>query len=207
MARATREAYPAVGEIPMVAVTRTVEIEHKFVVGSAYDYPALAARMEGLGPVRHIALEVSDRYFLTADGQARRYILRHRFDEELHHLTLKSFGDDPEVRAEINLDLGHHAGDQAATVEAFVAHMGLVWSGTLTKTIRVWVFPDCEVVHYIARGGGREVHCVEFEATDTEDRAEALEVLTRYEHLAGFDAAQRTHETLVDLVFPGVLPR
>lgn len=191
----------------MVAMTRTVEIEHKFVVPPDFDKEALAVKMEALGPVRRIALEVADRYFLTADGVARRYVLRHRFDEELHHLTLKSFGDDPEVRDEINLDLGHHAGDQAAIVEAFAARMGVVWSGTLSKTILVWVFADCEVVHYVARGGGREIHCVEFEALDTSDLPTALAILTRYEALAGFDAVDRTHGTLVDLVFPGVLPR
>ena len=191
----------------MVALTRTVEIEHKFVVPPDFDRDALGRVMEGLGPVRRIALDVADRYFLTPDGKARQYILRHRFDEELHHLTIKSFGEDPEMRDEINLDLGHHAGDQAATIDAFVGRMGVVWSGTLSKTIRVWVFPDCEVVHYIARGGDREVHCVEFEATRTEDLAEAIAVLERYEQLAGFEASRRTHETLVDLIFPGILPR
>jgi hypothetical protein len=38
-------------------------------------------------------------------------MIRHRFDAELHRLTLRSLEADTEVRVEVNLDPGHHAGD------------------------------------------------------------------------------------------------
>ena len=82
---------------------------------------------------------------------------------------------------------GQHAGDQAAAVEAFLARLGAVWYGDVTKDIEVWEFADCEVVHYRATGGGRTVDCVEFEAKHAEgvehggavERGGHLSILTR----------------------------
>lgn len=185
---------------------RFQEIEHKFVVDAAFDLDTFRMRADALGPARRTRLEVRDRYFLTEDGRARRYVLRHRFDDELHQLTLKSLTRDAEVRDEINLDLGHHAGDQAAQVDALVARMGVVWTGDIVKHIDVWHFPDCEVVHYVASSEGREVCCVEFEALGQASIEDALAVIARYERATGFDAHARTHGSLVDLLFPGVLP-
>lgn len=185
---------------------RFTEIEHKFVVGTGFDLAAFRATLATLGPERTDALQVRDRYVLTADGQARHYILRHRFDRELHQLTIKSLASDPEVRDEINLDLGHHKGDQAAQVDAFTARMGVIWRDELQKALEVWYFADCEVVYYEATSGGRTVHCVEFEAVRQASVAEALAVITRYEQATGFDPATRSRQSLVDLLFPGTLP-
>lgn len=181
------------------------EIEHKFVVDEGFDLPAFRRAIAALGPVRQAALQVRDRYFLTPDGRARHYILRHRFDVELHHLTIKSLASDPEVRDEINLDLGHHAGDQAARVDAFVARMGVSWSGELRKDLQVWYFEDCEVVYYVASSGERTVRCVEFEALGQATVADALTVIERYERATGFEASARSRSSLVDLLFPGAL--
>ena len=128
-------------------VTRFKEIEHKFVVGPTFDLDAFDRALTAIGPTRRNRIEVRDEYFLTADGLARGYVVRHRYDRELHQLTLKSRERDPQVRDEITLDLGHHSGEQREAVEAFVSRMGLQWSGTVTKDLRVWYFPDCEVVH------------------------------------------------------------
>jgi len=190
----------------MVDVMRFTEIEHKFVLDAAFDLAAFRRALEAAGPTRQTALQVRDRYFLTDDGRARHYILRHRFDPELHHLTIKSLASDPEVRGEINLDLGHHAGDQAAAVDAFTARLGVVWAGEVRKHLEVWYFPDCEVVHYAASTGARAVRCVEFEAIGQTSVAEALAVIDRYERATGFDPAARSRQSLVDLLFPGVLP-
>ena len=185
---------------------RFTEIEHKFLVDAGFDLAAFRRTLAALGPERTDALQVRDRYLLTSDGQARHYILRHRFDRELHQLTIKSLASDPEVRDEINLDLGHHRGDQAAQVDAFAGRMGIVWRGDLQKTLEVWYFADCEVVHYVATSGDRTAHCVEFEAIRQATLPDALAVIARYEQATGFDPSTRSRQSLVDLLFPGVLP-
>ena len=184
---------------------RFTEIEHKFVLDESFDRAAFRRAVEALEPRRQTSLRVCDRYFLTDAGRARHYIVRHRFDSELHQLTIKSLASDPEVRDEISLDLGHHAGDQAAAVDAFVDRMGVTWSGVLQKDLDVWQFPDCEVVHYVAAGGDRTVRCVEFEAVGQASIPEALAVIARYERATGFDPAARSRQSLVDLLFPGAL--
>ncbi len=184
---------------------RFTEVEHKFVVGDGFDTAGLRRALEALGPTRHASLQVRDRYFLTGDGRTRHYILRHRFDRELHQLTIKSLASDPEVRDEINLDLGHHQGDQAAQVNAFAARMGVTWAGELLKDLDVWYFPDCEVVHYVASSGDRTVRCVEFEAIRQASIPAALAVIDRYERATGFDPSARSRQSLVDLLFPGAL--
>ncbi len=187
-------------------VMRFKEIEHKFVVDDAFDLNGFTRTIENLGPTRHTALVVRDRYFITDSGQRRRFVLRHRFDSELNQLTIKSVEGDPEVRDEISLNLGHHAGAQNAEVDAFVARQGVLWSGTLEKDLRVWYFPDCEVVHYSAIADGRVVRVVEFEATAKVSIPQALAILHRYESATGFDASTRSMESLVNLLFPGVFP-
>lgn len=186
---------------------RFKEIEHKFVMGEAFDLGRFRATVEALvpAPTRTFSLRVRDRYFLTAHGRANRYVIRHRYDEQLHHLTVKSLEADPEVRDEINLDLGQHAGDQAAAVDAFVARLGATWRGDVVKDIEVWEFPGCEIVHYTASAGDRTVRCVEFEARHAASVEEALAALTRYERETGFADATRSMASLVDLLFPGVL--
>jgi hypothetical protein len=189
----------------MVDVMPFSEIEHKFVLDDGFDLAAFRRALAALQPTRHNALTVCDRYFLTCDGRARRYILRHRFDHEIHQLTIKSLASDPEVRDEINLELGRHTGNQAAAVDAFVGHMGVAWSGVLHKDLDVWYFPDCEVVHYVASSAERSVRCVEFEALGQTSVAHAMVVIDRYEKATGFDPAVRSRQSLVDLLFPGVL--
>ncbi len=184
---------------------RFKEIEHKFVVEPHFDVEAFGEALKRLTPTRRTSVLVQDRYFLTEDGFARRYVIRHRFDAEIHQLTLKALTADPEVRDEITLDLGHHAGDQVAQVDAFVTRMGVRWHGTVQKDLRVWYFPDCEVVHYTASAGTRTVQCVEFEATTRASVPEALAIVARYEQATGFDAATRSMYSLVDLLFPGAL--
>ena len=179
---------------------RFQEIEHKYVVGEDFDREAFRAALEALKPVRHATLHVRDRYFITESGRARAFVLRHRFDRELHELTLKSIASDAEVRDEINLKL--QAGDQQAQVDAFVAAQGLVWQGALWKDLEVWHFPDCEAVFYAATAEDRTVRCVEFEATVKPTLEEALSIVSRYERATGFANATRTPESLLALLWP-----
>jgi hypothetical protein len=177
-----------------------LEIEHKFVVGEDFDIESFRKTLNGMSPVRHAALRVRDRYFITESGRARRFVLRHRFDRELHELTLKSVADDAEVRDEINLKLA--PGDQQAQVEAFVAAQGVVWKGALWKDLEVWHFEDCEAVYYVATTEDRTVRCVEFEATVKPTREAALEIVHRYERATGFAGVARTPESLLALLWP-----
>ncbi len=183
---------------------RFSEIEHKFVVADDFDPAGFRAAVERLHPTRTNALRVRDRYFLTEAGRRGRFILRHRHDPELHHLTLKSLARDTEVRSEVNLDLGHHAGDQAAAVDAFVERLGVTWRGVLDKDLTVWYFPDVEVAHYRASTGARAVECVEFEATRKPSLAAALRTVERYERATGFGDATRSRRSLPQILFPEI---
>ena len=178
------------------------EIEHKFVVGADFDLDSFTASLEALGPARKTAIRVTDTYYLLSAGRTGSFVIRHRYDEELHHLTLKTLEADTEVRREINLDLGHHAGDQQARVDAFLEHFGIEWRGSLEKDLKVWYFADAEIVHYRATTDARAVHCVEFEATRKPSLAEALATVRRYESATGFDEADRSHLPLVEILFP-----
>jgi hypothetical protein len=178
------------------------EIEHKFIVGDGFDLPRFRAQLNALGPVKTGAIQVRDRFFLTEASLARRVIFRHRYDAELHHLTLKGIGTDTEVRVEVNLDLGHHRGSQDAQVDAFFDQLGVVWRGTLHKTIEVWHFEACEVVYYEAVADSVRVSCVEFEATRKGSLQDALATLARFEAATGFADATRSRVSLPQLVFP-----
>jgi len=181
---------------------RLKEIEHKFIVSDQFDLPGFRQAVAALGPTRTSTVSVQDRYFLTEGGSARRFLMRHRFDAELHHLTIKSLEADSEVRVEVNLDLGHHAGSQAAQVDAFIDHLGVIWRGALQKELEVWYFPECEVVYYEASTPSRSVRCVEFEATRKESLPEALATLARFEQATGFEGVARIRQSLPQLLFP-----
>jgi hypothetical protein len=186
---------------------RFKEIEHKYVVDDTFDLPRFRDALAALGPGRSYQVRVRDRYYLTDGGLTRRFLVRHRFDAQLQQLTVKTLGDDTEVRDEINLDLGQHAGDQEAQVEAFVAQFGVVWSGTVHKDVDVWYFADAEVVHYVASSGARSVRCVEFEATRGETVDAALAIVERLERATGFAGHVRAQLSLPQLLFPELAAR
>ena len=183
---------------------RFKEIEHKFVVDDQFDLDGFGKALDALGPTRTTSLRVLDNYYLIAGSRTGRFVIRHRYDSELHHLTLKTLEADTEVRQEINIDLGHHAGDQQAQVGAFLDRLGVEWTGALQKDLQVWYFPDAEVVHYRASTDSRSICCVEFEATRKHSVAGALEILHRYEHATGFDDAIRSQRSLLQILFPEV---
>jgi len=183
---------------------RFKEIEHKFVVDDRFDLDRFRSTLEALHPTRVSSVDVLDTYYLLGGNRRGRFVIRHRYDPELHHLTLKTVETDPEVREEINLDLGHQHGDQSAAVNAFLEQLDVEWSGSLKKELNVWYFPDIEVVHYTASTDTAVVRCVEFEARRKDSLTAALDVLHRYERTTGFDAADRSHQSLVALLFPEV---
>jgi hypothetical protein len=178
------------------------EIEHKYVVDDTFDLRRFREVLTTLGPVRTTSIRVRDRYYLVEGSAKRRFVIRHRFDAELQQLTIKSIEADTEVRDEVNLELGQHAGDQAARVEAFLARLGVGWSGTVQKDIEVWYFPDCEVVYYVASADARTVRCIEFEATRKDSVADALAVVERFERATGCDGLVRSKVSLLQLLYP-----
>jgi len=184
---------------------RFKEIEHKYLVDERFDLQRFRDVVATLRPSRTFSIRVRDRYFVTAVGRARRFLIRHRYDSELQQLTVKTLQPDTEARVEVNLDLGHHAGDQEAQVDAFVGQLGVEWQGTVHKDLEVWDFPDCEVVYYQASTDRRSAHCVEFEATRKESLEAALAVVEKYERATGFDTAERTRRPLIEIMFPDVI--
>ncbi len=181
--------------------TRFKEIEHKFVVGDDFDLEEFRVAMRDLGPTETTALAVRDVYYWSE--RRPRIVFRHRYDRELQHLSVKSLGDDPQVRLEVNLDLGQHRGDQQPAVEAFLEAAGISWRGEVAKEIEVYYFPDCEIVHYRGSAGDRSVACVEIEAREHASIEDALAVLARYERLIGFEGRRREARTLVEILYPG----
>jgi adenylate cyclase class IV len=181
---------------------RFKEIEHKYIVGDEFDLQAFRHTLTRLGPTRAYSIRVRDRYYLTEGRQQRRFVIRHRFDAQLQHLTIKTVGSDTEVRDEVNVDLGQHAGDQASQVEAFVERLGVRWSGTVHKDVDVWYFEDCEVVHYLASAGSRSVRCVEFEARRGTSLADAIAIVDTFERATGFSGLVRSRLSLPQILFP-----
>lgn len=181
---------------------RFMEIEHKHVVGDGFDLERFRQAVRALQPIRSGTMRVRDRYYLTEGGRSRRFLFRHRYDTELHHLTIKALERDTEVRTEVNLDLGHHVGSQEEQVEAFVGQLGVVWSATLHKALEVWYFADCEVVYYEASTAASSVRCVEFEATHKDSLNGALEIVQRFERATGFEGTSRSHRSLPQILFP-----
>lgn len=187
---------------PLPETLEHQEIEHKFLVGESFDLDTFRKALATLGPSRRIALVVRDTYFLLSGDD--HLVYRHRYDEELQELTVKNLGADAAVRLEVNLDLGHHRGDQLATTQAFLAARGIAWQDTVYKDIEVYHFADCEVVYYRAWTEHRTLHVVEFEAVHKPTLDDAFAVLRRYEEATGFAETVREPRSLPQLIFPEV---
>ncbi|MDE0871749.1 MAG: hypothetical protein OSA37_07520 [Flavobacteriales bacterium] len=174
-----------------------LEIEHKFLVSDAFDLKAFSSACRALSPTIEKALVVTDTYYVPADRAD--HIFRHRRDEEIQQLTIKSRGKDIEVRTEINLDLGGES-DQSSAVEAWMKAIGASPAFPIEKHIQVFEFPMCEVVHYVAHYEGKQIACVEFEAVGSSSLDEAIRTLTSFEQKLGFDAHHRSKVNLFDLL-------
>lgn len=175
------------------------EVEHKFLVDERFDVEGFAAAVDQLAPSYKKSLRVLDNY-AQLEGHPH-LIFRHRFDREIQQLTVKDYGRDNESRLEINLDLTRTA--QGDAVLAFLGLFGRPTTHEIVKTLRVFEFPDCEIVYYEASHKDRLVRCVEFEAVSQASEAEAIDVIRRYEAKLGFDMAKRCKVNLFDLLVLG----
>ncbi len=143
---------------------RFTEIEHKFVVDDGFDLAAFGRALDALGPSRRTSLQVRDRYFLTRDGRAGA--TSSATASTWSCTSSRSSRWCPIRKCATRSSSTSAAGTaiRPTQVDAFVARMGVTWSGVVQKDLDVWYFPDCEVVHYVASSGSRTVRCVEFEA-------------------------------------------
>ncbi|MFP4282854.1 MAG: CYTH domain-containing protein [Opitutales bacterium] len=180
-----------------------VEIEHKYRVGEDFDLGAFEQRLLAAQPEQHYTVETTDTYFLLPGSPG--WIYRHRRDARREELTVKNRTADSEHRTEINLALALGPEPQHAAVEAFLRSLGELRSAVLHKTVRVFYFPACEIVHYTAVAGGRTVHCVELEARGTTDLAAARQTLAHYTRLLGLEDAERERRSLYDLLLASEL--
>jgi adenylate cyclase class IV len=174
------------------------EIEHKFVLGADFNRDTFLKMVTELSPGRQAAAMVRDTYFVL--GHDNHHVYRHRFDNEIQQLTVKSVEDDSAVRMEINIPIDQSKGDQRPAILEFMKALGCRWSGDLSKDIQVAYFDDCEIVLYRAVNRGREVYCVEFEAVNPDSVTEGLAVLARYEAALGFKAEARETKSLFELL-------
>lgn len=180
--------------------SKFVEIEHKYLVNGDFDLEAFRQCARALGPIDSTELLVTDTYHVASAVPG--HVIRHRIDNELQQLTIKSSGGGTELRTEVNLELDLQAGDQAAVVKAFLEPMGLLWSGMIEKNIVVFYFPNCEVVYYRASSDrGQTHHCVEFEAKNPTSLEQGLAVIAQFEAAFGFSSEQRCPKSLFELMF------
>ena len=179
-----------------------LEIEHKFIVDASFELKEFAATVMALGPIKEKSLQVLDTYYLPHSNPD--FIYRHRIDEEIQQLTIKSRGKENEVRTEINLELGANPSQESAII-AWMKLVGTSEGYPIEKAIWVFEFQDCEIVHYEARQGDKSVACVEFEAIGASSEEEAIATLNRYENQLGFDPNTRTRINLFDLLVPQTL--
>ena len=176
-----------------------LEVEHKFIVSQDFPLDEFKTACRRLRPVREKTVVVQDSYYLPE--WSKDFILRHRQDAELHQLTVKTRNADPQVRTEVNLELAA-AAEAAQMVTKFMQTIGTSAPLGIEKTLLVFDFADCEVVHYAASHAGRCIYCVEFEARQQKDLQSAYDVLQRYEKALGFNAQDRCSVNLFDLLIP-----
>jgi len=181
-----------------------LEIEHKFVLPENWCLDSFVALVSSLSPKHSNEIAVEDRYYVTKALPGHVY--RHRIDEEIQHLTVKSLEQDSAVRLEVNLDLGLHKGDQALAVDAFLKPLGLLWKGVLQKQVKVFYFADAEVVHYTATYKDKEVSCVEIEAKKASNVDSALSIIDSYTDRLGLDRAYRSDQSLFHLLLANDMP-
>jgi hypothetical protein len=178
--------------------TNFKEFEHKYVLDEHFDVNPVFEQLRSLGNGKEKQLTVKDVYYRSQNFPD--FVFRHRKDEEIQQLTVKSYGGDTRERTEVNLHLKNDRA-QFGEVEAFLDAIGSFRKFEISKEIRVIDFPDCECVYYKASSNDNSVYCMEFEALGTNDLSEALLIIKKYEAVAGFESLQRCHISLFDILF------
>lgn len=184
-----------------LADLRFLEIEHKFLVPDDFDVSAFERKLLAWKPEKHYETEVCDSYYVVKSAPG--YVYRHRYDNLLQELTVKSLGNN-EVRTEVNLALDRAKGNQAQTVEAFLRPLGILHSARLHKSVKVFYFDLVEIVFYRATHEDLAVSCIEIEARHPRSIDEAKAQLALWEGRLGLEPEKRCQDSLLKLL---VLPR
>ena len=175
------------------------ELEHKYICPVDYPLERFTDQAKKTPFIDSYTVNVVDTYFLLK--AAPRVVYRHRFDQKIQQLTVKSLADDNECRQEINLNLEPGI-TQIDKVTGFLAPFSIFWKGAIEKIVTVFLYDDCEVVYYSASLADKIVSCVEFEATRFDSIDEGLSTIGNYEKLFDFNSENRCKESLLDLLAP-----
>lgn len=178
-----------------------LEIEHKFLVPDTFDVAAFERQLLAWKPEKHYETEVCDSYYIVK--AAPNLVYRHRYDNLLQQLTIKSLGDN-EVRLEVNLDLDLTKGNQWQRVEGFLRPLGILHSARLEKKVKVFYFENAEIVFYRASHQDLSISCIEIEARHHASVDEGKKILGIWESRLGLDPERRCRDSLLKLL---VLPR
>lgn len=173
------------------------EFEHKYLLNGTESVESIFESLRSVSGGVEKSLEVTDTYFFQTESP--KFVYRHRRDREIQQLTVKSLGKDARERTEINLHF-LNGENQFEAVERFMETLGRFRKLSIRKSIQVIDFSDCECVYYEATNGSKTVRCFEFEAIGAENLDQALEIISKYESLAGFSPATRCHQSLFELL-------
>lgn len=176
------------------------EFEVKYLLDDKFDAEGFFSTLRSLGSPVEKHLDVTDTYFILEKKPG--FIYRHRHDEEIQQLTVKSYGGDTRNRVEVNLAL-ENPDSQKDAVSTFLRSFGEPEEFTIFKRVDIFDFPDCEIVHYVARTSDKSVRCVEFEAVGVDSWEEAKSVIDHYASKTGFIDIERCEIALFDLLHGG----
>ena len=179
-----------------------LEIEHKFLVSEDFNFYAFDSKLKSLKPNLYKHVDVVDTYFVLESTKGHVY--RHRCDEEIQQLSLKSISKDPAVRKEVNLNLS--GSSQLSSVRGFLEAGNILFEGSINKSVFVYEFSDVEIVFYRASHKNKIVRCIEIEAKNPDSIESAKAIIESYEQKIGLDSKQREKSSLFDLLLADQLP-
>ena len=174
-----------------------LEVEYKFILSDDVQFEQFRSRLSCMNPVRQTEVNTVDTYFLLQNNS--QFIYRHRFDQELQQLTVKSMSGDPSVRTEINLDLSRDENQSAAVVE-FLRTFGIKAQSSLAKDLIVFYFQNVEIALYRAQAADRSILCLEIEAIDFADIESAKSDINKWCQLLGLAPDTREMRSLFEIL-------
>lgn len=174
-----------------------LEVEYKFVLPDEATFEHFCSLITTMSPSRHSHVSTTDTYYVLDSNPG--FIYRHRFDQELQQLTVKSLTQDPSVRMEVNLELKTD-GNQGDAVQNFLQTFGIKAQSSLTKDLYVFYFPNIEIALYRARAGQRELLCLEIEVTNFDDISSGKNELNKWCQKIGVNSEARETRSLFEIL-------
>ena len=157
-----------------------IEFEKKYQI-QTNDWSSISGLVVELKPSHHFWTESTDFYYYPEDFAC---VLRYRFGENKSEFTYKSnVKGNFSLRKELNLFLIQE--NQSKEVSLFAEALGFKVGPEITKKIEVFDFQDAEVCIYEAKSSAKELCCVEIEAKNFDNIADAKEIVDGYEKKIG----------------------